>query len=93
MSNANEVADATQLTKWSKLPDAETFATQRALATKARLNDIENDIFENNERTVARERRAANIKKILADASEEDMSSGIKSIKITQRSERKLVSF
>lgn len=43
-------------------------ASSRAKATKARLADIESDMFERSEKLMEREKRAANLKKMLADS-------------------------
>lgn len=43
-------------------------ASLRAKATKARLADIETDMFERSEKLMEREKRAANLKKMLADS-------------------------
>jgi len=42
-------------------------ASMRAKATKARLADLETDMFERSEKQIERERRSANLKKILAE--------------------------
>ncbi|CRL00047.1 CLUMA_CG013335, isoform A [Clunio marinus] len=59
------------LTKWSKSTDyndSESFAAARARQSAARLQDIEQDMLERSERQFKREQRAANVKKLLADA-------------------------
>uniref|UniRef100_A0A336KL52 CSON011945 protein n=2 Tax=Culicoides sonorensis TaxID=179676 RepID=A0A336KL52_CULSO len=60
---------AKDLTRWSKLDssveDTSSLAKQRALQSKARLQELEDDMFSREERQRARERRAANLKRII----------------------------
>lgn len=67
--NASEQRD---LKKWSKLSsstasDALELSKQRASDTKARLLEIEDDMVSRQERQLAREKRAANLRRILTD--------------------------
>lgn len=43
-------------------------ASSRARATKARLADIESDMFERSEKLLEREKRAVNLRKMVADS-------------------------
>lgn len=51
-----------------EVADSSSAASVRAKATKARLADIESDMFERSEKLLEREKRAANLKKMLADS-------------------------
>lgn len=65
----NYNGDASSLTKWTAV-DADSInslAAQRAKATKARLDDIESDMYERSEKQAAREKRAINLRKMLAE--------------------------
>lgn len=67
-SSVDSAIDSNNLTKWTKLSasdDSHSLAKQRALETKARLQEIEDDIVTRQERQVARERRAANLRKMI----------------------------
>lgn len=48
--------------------DYSSAASSRARASKARLADIESDMFERSEKLLEREKRAANLKKMVADS-------------------------
>lgn len=80
------------LTKWSAIKnvDEESAAAQRAKVSRARLSDLEDEMSELNERTAAREKRAARLRALVADADTEVATS-----KVTVRAERekKQISF
>ncbi|XP_063701719.1 uncharacterized protein LOC134831827 isoform X2 [Culicoides brevitarsis] len=81
VSNTEDVA-ASDLTRWSKLDtsldDSSSLAKQRAAQSKARLAELEDDMYQREERQIARERRAANLKKMIRD--EFDMDAETKAI-------------
>lgn len=83
-----------ELTKWSKntdYNDSESFAAVRARQSQARLQDIEQDMFERNLRQNQREERMNNVKKLLAESGDLDDSSlvnGVSSLKITKSTKR-----
>ena len=89
--------------KWTKYgnnnaDDSESFAAMRAKQTKARLQDIEQDMIDRSERQFYREQRAANVKKLLAESNEladdyEGLSNGVSSLKITKRSQNQITSY
>jgi hypothetical protein len=88
--------------KWTKLDnrgadDSESFAAIRAKQTKARLQDIEQDMIDRNERQFYREQRAANVKKLLAESSDladvNGLSNGVSSLKITKRTQKQITSY
>uniref|UniRef100_A0A1B0DNI6 Uncharacterized protein n=1 Tax=Phlebotomus papatasi TaxID=29031 RepID=A0A1B0DNI6_PHLPP len=73
-ASADDTHNLGSLTKWSAITDvdsANSAAAQRVKATKARLVDIESEMQDRSDRQAARERRVANLKKILADSDEE----------------------
>lgn len=53
-------------------------ASMRAKATKARLVDIENDMFDRSEKQLEREKRSMNLKKLLAENDIEEVKSSKK---------------
>lgn len=69
--------------------DSESFAKVRAQKSAARLQDIEQDMLDRSERQYAREQRAANVKKLLAETSDEfddvALANGVSSLKISKR--------
>uniref|UniRef100_A0A1L8DAE8 Uncharacterized protein n=1 Tax=Nyssomyia neivai TaxID=330878 RepID=A0A1L8DAE8_9DIPT len=72
--------NARDLTKWTALGDddsSNSAAALRAKATKARLADIESEMLDRSERQAARERRVANLKKVLADTDDEFTSKAL----------------
>lgn len=86
------------MVKWSKYGnnDSESFAALRAKQTKARLQDIDQDMIDRNERQLHREQRAANVKKLLAETNGDDfgaITNGVSSIKITKRTQKQISSY
>jgi hypothetical protein len=87
--------------RWSKLGsssvnDSESFAALRARQSAARINDIEQDMVDRNERQFLREQRAANVKKLLADTSEfnDDAEFGkVASLKIVKSTQKRITSY
>ncbi len=74
---SNDYIDPKNLTKWTALDDGgNSAASVRAKATKARLNDLETEMFERSEKQMAREARSAQLKKFLVE-SEIDTSSAV----------------
>lgn len=73
--------------------DSESFAQVRARQSAARLQDIEQDMQERSERQFAREQRAANVKKLLADTSDTALTNGVSSLKITKTTQKRITSY
>lgn len=65
---SNDYIDPKNLTKWTALDDGNSAASVRAKASKARLNDLETEMFERSEKQVAREKRSAQLKKFLVES-------------------------
>lgn len=65
-----------QKTKWCRKTESHDGleASSRALASKARLHELENDMFERSERQAARDRRLANMRQVLADNEVDDIA-------------------
>lgn len=83
-----------QLTKWSAIKsDDEVAAAQRAKITRARLNDLEDEMSELNERTAAREKRAARLRAIVADTNVAESTIAATKISIRAEREKKQVTF
>lgn len=80
------------LTKWTALKDFddESAAVQRAKATRARLTNLEDEMSELNERTAAREKRAARLRALVADSEADSTltTTNVASSKISVRAER-----
>jgi len=101
-SSLDNQIGATDLTKWSKLSDfndSESFAAARARQSAARLQDIEQDMFERSERQRQRSERAANVKKLLAETSDDyfdvgdELTNGVSSLKISKRSQKQVQTY
>lgn len=65
---SNDYVDPKNLTKWTALDDGNSAASVRAKETKARLKDLETEMYERSEKQEARERRSAQLKKFLVDS-------------------------
>ncbi|CAH2216842.1 jg172, partial [Pararge aegeria aegeria] len=89
---ARRLNEENPLTKWTALKDFddETAAVHRAKATRARLTDLEDEMTELNERSAAREKRAARLRALVADTEADSTvtTSNVASSKISIRSER-----
>lgn len=70
---------SSSLTKWTKLTRDEdtqdSSASLRAQATKARLHELDTEMFEQNEKQLAREKRSAQLKQFLIDSDIETVRS------------------
>lgn len=100
ISSSSAAAESSnELTKWSKnsdYNDSESYAKLRARQSAAHLQDIEQDMLDRSERQFKREQRAANVKKLLSDTSDYDvngLSNGVSSLKITQKSQKRITSY
>ncbi|XP_037044322.1 uncharacterized protein LOC119080188 [Bradysia coprophila] len=67
---SNDYIDPKNLTKWTALDDgnSNSAASVRAKASKARLNDLESEMFERSEKQMAREKRSAQMKQFLVES-------------------------
>lgn len=84
---ARRLNEENSLTKWSVLKgEEESAASQRAKASRARLTDLEDEMSELNERSAAREKRAARLRALVADSDASE--STLQASKITIRAER-----
>lgn len=88
------------ISRWTKLgsaTDSESFAAARARQTANRLQDLENDMLERSERQYAREQRAANVKKLLADTSDfsndDSYGSNVASYKVVKSSQKRITTY
>jgi len=67
-------AEPASLTKWTKVSqhdedrNSSSAASVRALASKTRLHELDSEMFERNEKQLAREKRSAQLKQFLADS-------------------------
>lgn len=74
--------------------EVKSAASKRASASRARLDDLETEMFDRSEKQAARDKRSAHLKQFLADELDSDRTqSSTKAIKISSRSEKKVVSF
>lgn len=69
-SRREEESEPIAVTKWSAVEDSSA-ATVRAKASKARLDDLESEMFERSEKQAAREKRSAQLKKFIADMADD----------------------
>jgi len=67
-------AEPASLTKWSKVSQhdedrhSSSAASVRALASKTRLSELDSEMYERNEKQLAREKRSAQLKQFLSDS-------------------------
>jgi hypothetical protein len=96
-NNASQLNDS--VSRWTKVGganDSESFAVARARNTANRLVDLENDMAERSERQYAREQRAANVKKLLAETSDfsDDAAYGnVASYKVVKSSQKRVTTY
>lgn len=79
-------SDETEISnKWCRKTeqDSSLEASSRARATKARLHDLENDMFDRSERQAARDRRLANVRQVLRDSDADD--SAFKALSLAEK--------
>ncbi|KFB40353.1 AGAP007250-PA-like protein [Anopheles sinensis] len=102
-TESSSLSKSSQALKW-KDETAESFASKRASATRARLQDIDQEIEDFEQKQAARARRSAQLKQLLAETSAQELvpagfsqhtdgtkiSTGVVKIKTTQK---KMVSF
>lgn len=80
---SDDYVDPKSLTKWSSftsgaesaLDASRSGASQRAKASKARLAELDADIFERSEKMTARENRSAQLKRFMHESNIEQSSS------------------
>lgn len=80
------------LTRWTPLEkEEESAASVRARQSRAKINDIEEEMAALSEKQAARERRAARLKALLAESAEETeaVNSALQSVSISARREKK----
>jgi len=79
-----DVAEPLSLTKWSAVSsaaeDTNSGASLRARATKARLEDLEDEMTERTAKQLAREKRSAQLKQFLAESDIETAQSSSKHV-------------
>lgn len=91
---ARRLNEENSLTKWTALKsDDETAAAQRAKVTRARLNDLEDEMNELSERTAMREKRAARLRALVADTEAADTTVAASKVTIRSEREKKQVTF
>lgn len=71
-SRREEEAEPIAVTKWTKMKSVDetdsSGASARVKATKARLDDLESEMFERSERQLARDKRSQQLKQFLVDS-------------------------
>lgn len=87
-----------ELTRWTPLEreaTSETAAAIRARQSKARINDIEEEMAAMAEKQAVRERRAARLKALVAEASEETeaVNNALQSVSISARREKQTLEY
>lgn len=86
-----------ELTRWTPLEreTTESAAAVRAKQSKARINDIEEEMVALAEKQAARERRAARLKALVAEASEETeaVNNALQSVSISARREKQTLEY
>ncbi|XP_044731856.1 uncharacterized protein LOC123294779 isoform X2 [Chrysoperla carnea] len=95
----DEFDDAPVQARWTALRDEETSgAAERAKQSRARLQDLEDEMEAISDRQAARERRGKQLRAILAECEDNNSNlssqkSSLKSTRISARSEKKSVTF
>lgn len=71
-SRREEESEPIAITKWTAVKSVDesntSAASARAKATKARLNDLESEMYERSEKQLAREKRSQQLKQFLVDS-------------------------
>lgn len=84
------------LTRWTPLErETESAAVLRAKQSRAKINDIEEEMAALAEKQAARERRAARLKALVAEASEETeaVNNALQSVSISARREKQTIEY
>lgn len=97
----DEFNEAPVQAKWTALRDEETSAAAlRAKQSRARLQDLEDEMEQMNERQAARDRRVKQLKAMVAENEDNALTSSstlqkssMRSARISARSEKKSVTF
>ena len=94
----NDVGESKGLAKRSSLlandrDEEDSLAKQRARQSKARLNEIEEEMTAIAEKQAARERRAARLRALVAETAEENDTAAVQSVRISARQEKRTVEF
>lgn len=94
----NDSSESRSLAKRSSLlandrDEEDSLAKQRARQSKARLNEIEEEMTAIAEKQAARERRAARLRALVAETAEENDSAAVQSVRISARQEKRTVEF
>lgn len=77
--------DSNELTKWSPIADEESGASLRVKQSRARLNELEEEMNSMAERQAARERRAARLKAMVADFDDDNDVAAVQSVRISRK--------
>lgn len=81
----DETVGNNDLTKWTPIADEESGASLRVKQSRARLNELEEEMNSMAERQAARERRAARLKAIVADFDEDNDVAAVQSVRISRK--------
>lgn len=84
------------VTKWTALRDTEdetSAAVLRARQSRARLNDLDEEMEAMAEKQAARAKRMANLRALMAENAEESEALQTKTARLTSRIEKKIVTF
>lgn len=84
--------DNKEMTKWTPLKEEDSGAALRARISRARLEELEDESNALVERQQARERRAAKLRSILAESSD-DNAAAVQSVRISARKEKRTVEY
>jgi hypothetical protein len=92
-----ETSDNKNLSKWSALKEEDdapsSSAAIRARKSRARLNDLNDEMEAMAEKQASREKRLANLRALMAENAEESEALQMKTARISARVEKKVVTF
>lgn len=90
-------ADNKEMTKWTPLVknEEDSSASLRARISRARLEELEDETNAIQERQAARDRRAAKLRSILAESSDDNAGAiqSVQSVRMSARKEKKTVEY
>jgi hypothetical protein len=96
-TTATSTTQKSALTKWqadTDYNDSQSFAALRARQSAQRIQDLQKDMLERNERQLQREQRAVQLKKLVSSEADysSNIASGIASLKITKATQNRITS-
>jgi hypothetical protein len=94
-ARADDIIESNTLSNWNTAVDEiKSGASNRARASKARLDELETDMFERSEKQAARDKRSVHLKKFLSDTEFDSNENNSQMARLSSsKIEKKIVSF